>query len=226
MPRDEHSVEMVGEVVTLADELEPDVVIMDVAMPLMSGDEATRRIKAQRPQTRVIALSMYEEAGMMEQMHQAGAESYVVKTAPTEELLAAIRGEQIGERAVGGSHPYRVPVKQKNTFLEPKNLRRGKVGSSACCYGLVFCRLTPTYRTVPALAVCFAAAKFLVVSFVESVCRRQTSLSCSHPSGSKRGTRELGSPGPGSIPTVSGPEQRQYRTMFPRGPSPGGTEQK
>ena len=105
--RDEHSVEVVGEAangreaVALAEELEPDVVVMDVSMPLMGGDEATRRIKAQRPQTRVIALSMYDERGMMEQMRQAGAESYVVKTAPTEELLAAIRGEETQEAAVG-----------------------------------------------------------------------------------------------------------------------------
>jgi CheY-like chemotaxis protein len=106
--RDEHSLEVVGEAangreaVALAQELEPDVVVMDVSMPLMGGDEATRRIKARRPQTRVIALSMYHERGMIEQMHQAGAESYVVKTAPTEELLAAIRGEKIEGAAIGG----------------------------------------------------------------------------------------------------------------------------
>ncbi len=106
--RDEHSVEVVGEAangreaVALAEELEPDVVVMDVSMPLMGGDEATRRIKAQRPQTRVIALSMYDEPGMMEQMHRAGAESYVVKTAPIEELLAAVRGEKPEGAAVGG----------------------------------------------------------------------------------------------------------------------------
>jgi CheY-like chemotaxis protein len=107
--RDEHLVEVVGEAangreaVVLAEDLEPDVVVMDVSMPLMAGDEATRRIKAQRPQTRVVVLSMYDEPGMMEQMRQAGAESYVVKTAPTEELLAAIRGEKTEEHAVAGS---------------------------------------------------------------------------------------------------------------------------
>jgi PAS domain S-box-containing protein len=105
--RDEHSIEVVGEAangreaVALAEELEPDVVVMDVSMPLLGGDEATRRIKAQRPQTRVIALSMYDERGMMAQMRAAGAESYVVKTAPTERLLAAIRGEKTEEAAVG-----------------------------------------------------------------------------------------------------------------------------
>ncbi|MCL5280179.1 MAG: PAS domain S-box protein [Planctomycetes bacterium] len=106
--RDEPALQVVGEaangreVVALAARLEPDVVVMDVSMPLMGGDEATRQIKARRPQTRVIALSMYDEPAMMEQMHQAGAESYVIKTAPTEELLAAIRGERI-EGAVVGS---------------------------------------------------------------------------------------------------------------------------
>lgn len=91
------------EAVALADELEPDVVVMDVAMPLMGGDEATRRIKARRPQTRVVALSMYDEPEMMERMHQAGAERYVVKTAPTEELLAAIRGEKPDPEPLAGN---------------------------------------------------------------------------------------------------------------------------
>jgi DNA-binding NarL/FixJ family response regulator len=65
---------------------------MDVSMPLLGGDEATRQIKARRPQTRVIVLSMHEEPETIERMYQAGAERYVLKTAPSEELLSAIRG--------------------------------------------------------------------------------------------------------------------------------------
>jgi CheY-like chemotaxis protein len=80
------------EAINLAGELRPDVVIMDVSMPLMSGDEATRQIKTFLPGTRVIALSMYDEADKIERMQRAGAEGYVLKTAPSEELLAAIRG--------------------------------------------------------------------------------------------------------------------------------------
>ncbi len=92
------TVEIVGaaangrEAADLADRLRPDVVIMDVSMPVMSGDETTRRIKSQLPQTRVVALSMFEDAEARERMYRAGAESYVLKTAPFEELLAAIRG--------------------------------------------------------------------------------------------------------------------------------------
>ncbi len=80
------------EAVDLAYRLRPDVVVMDVAMPLMAGEEATRQIKHHLPGIRVVALSMFEEADMAEAMRQAGAETYLLKTAPSDELLAAIRG--------------------------------------------------------------------------------------------------------------------------------------
>jgi PAS domain S-box-containing protein len=82
------------EAVELAERLHPDVVIMDVSMPVMSGEEATRRIKQELPQTRIVSLSMREEPETREKMCAAGAESYVLKTAPYKELLAAIRGEE------------------------------------------------------------------------------------------------------------------------------------
>jgi len=98
--REMPDIEVVGEAsngreaVDLAYQLRPDVVIMDVAMPVMSGVEATRQIKGCLPQVRVVALSMYQEADTVEKMSQAGAESYVLKTAPSEDLLSAIRGSQ------------------------------------------------------------------------------------------------------------------------------------
>jgi CheY-like chemotaxis protein len=94
----EEGIEVVGEAtngreaVDLAHQLHPDVVIMDVSMPVMSGDEATRQIKKDLPRTRIVSLSMREEREVRERMRQAGAESYLLKTAPTEDLLAAIRG--------------------------------------------------------------------------------------------------------------------------------------
>ncbi len=80
------------EAVELANRLRPDVVVMDVAMPVMAGDEATRQIKSQWPDVRVVALSMFEERDMSEAMRRAGAERYLLKTAPSDEMLAAIRG--------------------------------------------------------------------------------------------------------------------------------------
>jgi signal transduction histidine kinase/ActR/RegA family two-component response regulator len=97
---DEGDIQIVGEAVhgreavDLALRLEPDVVIMDVSMPLIDGDVATRQIKEHLPQTRVIALSTYNEPGTIAQMYQAGAEGYVLKTASAAELLAAIRGQE------------------------------------------------------------------------------------------------------------------------------------
>jgi CheY-like chemotaxis protein len=84
------------EAVELTDRLHPDVVIMDVSMPTMPGDEATRQIKAHQPRTRIVGLSMFGEADVVNRMSQAGAESHVAKTAPSEELLAAIRGKRVG----------------------------------------------------------------------------------------------------------------------------------
>jgi PAS domain S-box-containing protein len=79
------------EAVDLAYRLQPDVVIMDAAMPVMAGDKATRQIKRHLPQTRVVALSMFHENEMADRMRRAGAAVYLLKTAPSDELLAAIR---------------------------------------------------------------------------------------------------------------------------------------
>jgi PAS domain S-box-containing protein len=101
--REQPDIQFVGEAangreaVDLASRLRPDVVVMDVAMPLMNGDEATRQTKLHLPDTRVVALSMYAEEGMAERMRRAGAEAYILKTAPADELLAAIRGHRPGE---------------------------------------------------------------------------------------------------------------------------------
>ncbi len=95
---EQSDIEVVGqagngrEAVDLAHQLQPDVIIMDAAMPVMPGDEATRQIKLHLPAMRVIGLSMSVEAEMAERMRDAGAEVYLLKTAPSEELLAAIRG--------------------------------------------------------------------------------------------------------------------------------------
>jgi len=98
--KEQSDLEVVGqagngrEAVDLAYRLRPDVVVMDVAMPVMAGDEATRQIRLHLPEARVVALSMFEEMDMSDTMRQAGAEAYLLKTAPSDELLAAIRGKR------------------------------------------------------------------------------------------------------------------------------------
>lgn len=77
--------------VALAQELLPDVVLMDLAMPGMDVIEATQRITATLPGVRVIGLSMYDDPENERLMRQAGAEAYVTKGGPPEALFAAIR---------------------------------------------------------------------------------------------------------------------------------------
>ena len=72
--------------------LKPDVVVMDISMPVMDGIEATRRIKAELPDVRVIGLSMHMDDQIARTIHDAGAETYIAKTASPKELLQAIYG--------------------------------------------------------------------------------------------------------------------------------------
>ncbi len=80
-----------AEAVTLANQLEPDVVIMDVRLPVMNGVEAAKQLLAQRPQTRVIALTAYNEQAYQRALAQSGVAAFVLKTAEFSELLHAIQ---------------------------------------------------------------------------------------------------------------------------------------
>lgn len=68
----------------------PDVVLMDISMPGMSGIEATRVVHAELPEVHVIGLSMYEDADVARQMRDAGAVAYVSKSGPSENIKRAI----------------------------------------------------------------------------------------------------------------------------------------
>ena len=90
-------VEVVGEAADgrtalgLARETAPDVVIMDISMPDLNGFEATRKLKAMLPQTRVIALSAFSYRRFVKQMLEAGAQGYLVKDCAFDELVRAVR---------------------------------------------------------------------------------------------------------------------------------------
>jgi len=97
------NVEVVGEAehgaeaVKLAAQLRPDVVLMDVSMPILNGIEATRRTVKLRPRPRVLVLSMHDDPVYVRKALSAGASGYLLKTAPRRELelalAAVIRGE-------------------------------------------------------------------------------------------------------------------------------------
>ncbi len=78
-------------------ELRPDIVLMDIAMPGIDGLEATRRIKAAYPDTRVLVLTMHRSDEYFFEMLKAGASGYVLKVAETGELIHAVRIVARGE---------------------------------------------------------------------------------------------------------------------------------
>ena len=92
----EPDMEIVGEAssgeeaLALVPTLQPDVVIMDVAMPGMNGIEATRRIRAESPHTAVLALTMHEDEQYFFAMLDAGAAGYIPKRAAPDDLVSAI----------------------------------------------------------------------------------------------------------------------------------------
>jgi two-component system, NarL family, response regulator NreC len=95
--RSEEDIELVAAVkdgpavVAAAREFHPDVIIMDAAMPQMSGIQATRVVRKEMPDVRVVAISLHMDADLIDQMRDAGADAYLDKAGPYEDLMAAVR---------------------------------------------------------------------------------------------------------------------------------------
>jgi DNA-binding NarL/FixJ family response regulator len=102
-------IEVVGEAVDGQDAvekalaLEPQLVLMDLRMPRLDGDEATALILAARPGIRVVVLTTYETDASILTAIEAGASGYLLKAAPQEEILAGIRSVARGEVALAPS---------------------------------------------------------------------------------------------------------------------------
>lgn len=94
--------EVVGEAadgpaaVELAAALDPEVVVADVSMPGLSGAEVTARLRAAKPDRKVIALTVHEDRGYLRALLEAGATGYVLKRAAADELVQAIRAVAAG----------------------------------------------------------------------------------------------------------------------------------
>ncbi|MGN8050604.1 response regulator [Curtobacterium sp. 22159] len=107
--QDADDVEVVGQAsdgaaaVSIALAERPDVVLMDLRMPGMNGDEATARILARDPQIRVLILTTYESDDQILAAIEAGASGYLLKAAPESEILAGLRATARGETALAPS---------------------------------------------------------------------------------------------------------------------------
>ena len=102
----ERDLEVVGEAedgdiaVALARTTRPDVVVMDLMMPALSGAEATRRLKEQNPATRVLILTSYGTAAELVDALAAGAAGVLLKNAPAQDVLDAIHAVSRGKRVI------------------------------------------------------------------------------------------------------------------------------
>ena len=112
------------------EELNPDLVLADVTMPLLSGLEAARRIKQAGAACRVILLTMHADQELAAEAFRAGASGYLVKTSPTAEMEEALR-----------------EVLQGRTYLS-RELRRNAGSSVAAEFGNAFDKLSPRQREV------------------------------------------------------------------------------
>lgn len=97
MLRKQTEIQLIGEasngkeLIEVTTEMQPDVVITDIKMPVMDGIEATKNISKAFPEIGIIAFSMFDEESLVVDMLEAGAKGYLLKNAPKEEIIEAIK---------------------------------------------------------------------------------------------------------------------------------------
>lgn len=101
-----------------ASELKPDIVLMDLSMPRMSGIEATRRLKELLPAVQVLILTVHEDTSLMREAIQVGASGYILKRAVESELINAIHSVMHGELYV---HPAMTRALFSSIVAQPKS---------------------------------------------------------------------------------------------------------
>lgn len=104
------------EAATLAGQLAPDLILMDVGLPGINGIEATRRIVAARPETRVLVVTMFEDDANVFAALRAGAGGYILKDATKEEIRRAVQAVGHGEAIFGAAVAARVMA----AFAQPR----------------------------------------------------------------------------------------------------------
>ncbi|MGP8244413.1 MAG: response regulator [Bryobacteraceae bacterium] len=114
------------EAVELAEKIKPDVVVMDVSMPELNGIEATRRLAASAPHTRVLALSMHKDSVYVREILRAGARGYLLKDSPAQDMLTAVRAVAGGEGYISPAVSSAVLDDYRKHVTNPIDLLTGR----------------------------------------------------------------------------------------------------
>jgi DNA-binding NarL/FixJ family response regulator len=107
------------ELINLVLKLRPDVVVMDISMPKMSGLVAIDKLLAQRPECRVLVLSMHDELEYVEAMRDAGAKGYILKETSSDKLIAAIKTVATGRTIFPESQTKQSAQLTPTKYLNP-----------------------------------------------------------------------------------------------------------
>jgi len=113
------------EVVKLAKELSPEIVVMDTEMPKIDGLEATRQIKSNNPEAVILILTIHDDEGYMAALLDAGVAGYLLKNVYGTELVQAVRTVRIGELVIDSGLARKV---FRNFSIKPKQLVRRSAG--------------------------------------------------------------------------------------------------
>ena len=116
-----------AEAVEMAADKKPDLILMDLKMPIMNGVEATRQIKMKHPEIKVVVLTTYADDEWVFDSIQAGASGYLLKDTPREELIKAVRGTVTGKTYVDPSVAGKVLEQVSSRQTQPATLVTSKL---------------------------------------------------------------------------------------------------
>jgi DNA-binding NarL/FixJ family response regulator len=113
--------------VEMAAQKMPDLVLMDLKMPIMNGVEATRQIRTKCPEVKILVLTTYDDDEWVFDAIQAGASGYLLKDAPRDEVLKAIRGTAAGKTYLDPSVAGKVLRQASSHQIQPATLITDKL---------------------------------------------------------------------------------------------------
>lgn len=113
--------------IRMVDKLKPDLVLMDLKMPITNGVEATRRIKQKHAEVKILVLTTYDDDEWVSDAVKAGASGYLLKDTPRDELVKAIRGTVAGKSYLDPSVAGKVIEMVSSRQSQPATLITGKL---------------------------------------------------------------------------------------------------